>query len=55
MKGNTLIPLAFYWKNQKVKVTLAVGKGKVEYDRREDLKQRQNDRDLRRVTMHGRG
>jgi len=52
VKGNTLVPLAFYFKNQKVKVSLAVGKGKVEYDHRQDLKERQADRDLRRVTMH---
>ena len=29
VKGHALLPLAFYWKNGKVKVTLAVGKGKV--------------------------
>src|SRR5262249_53926065 len=27
VKGNALVPLAFYWKNGKVKVALAVGKG----------------------------
>ena len=26
IKGNTLLPLSFYWKNGKVKVALAVGK-----------------------------
>ena len=36
VKGNTLIPLSFYWKNGRVKVQLAVGKGKVEFDKRED-------------------
>jgi SsrA-binding protein len=51
VKGNALVPLAFYWKNGKVKVTLAVGKGKAEYDKREDLKQREADRELKRATM----
>ena len=51
VKGNALVPLSFYWKNGKVKVALAVGKGKVQYDKREDLKQREADRDLKRATM----
>jgi SsrA-binding protein len=51
VKGNALVPLKFYWKNNKVKITLAVGKGKVEFDKREDLKQREADRELKRATM----
>ena len=51
VKGNSLIPLSFYWKNGKVKVSLAVGKGKAQYDKREDLKQREADRELKRATM----
>ena len=52
VKGNALMPLAFYWKNNKVKVQLAVGKGKVQYDKRETIKERESDRELKRVTMH---
>jgi SsrA-binding protein len=52
VKGNALIPLSFYWKNGKVKVALAVGKGKAVYDKREDLKRRDADRELKQVTMH---
>ncbi len=52
VKGNALVPLAFYWKNGKVKVSLAVAKGKAEYDKREDLKRREADRELKRATMH---
>ena len=51
IKGNALIPLSFYWKNGKVKVTLAVGKGKVQYDKREALKKRDSERELKRATM----
>ena len=51
VKGNTLVPLSFYWKNGKVKVVLAVGKGKAEFDKREDLKEREADREVKRATM----
>jgi len=51
VKGHALIPLSFYWKNGKVKVALALGKGKVEYDKCEDLKIRESDRELKRATM----
>jgi SsrA-binding protein len=51
VKGNALVPLSFYWKNGKVKVALAVGKGKAQYDKRETLKQQEADRELKRATM----
>jgi len=51
VKGNALLPLSFYWKNGKVKVSLAVGKGKAQYDKREDLKKREATRELKRATM----
>ena len=52
IKGNALFPLAFHWKNGKVKVVIGVGKGKVQYDKREDIKKREVDRELKRVSMH---
>jgi SsrA-binding protein len=52
VKGNALIPLSFYWKNGRVKVALALGKGKVEFDKRQDIKERESDRELKRATMH---
>ena len=51
VKGNALVPLSFYWKNGKVKVALGVGKGKAQFDKREDLKKREADRELKRATM----
>src|SRR5215471_21635959 len=51
VKGNALVPLSFYWKNGKVKVSIGVGKGKAQYDKREDLKKRESDREVKRVTM----
>ncbi len=52
VKGNALFPLAFYWKDGRVKVSLAVGKGKVSFDKREDLKKRDSEREVKRATMH---
>ena len=52
VKGNALMALSMYWKNGKVKVSLGVGKGKVEYDKRDDIKKRESDRELKRATMH---
>lgn len=54
VKGNTLVPLSFYWKNNRVKVGLAVGKGKVDFDKREDLKRREADRDMQRALQRSR-
>ena len=54
VKGNALIPLAFFWKNGKVKVSLAVGKGKQLFDKREDLKKRDADREVKQATMRRR-
>ena len=52
IKGHALVPLSFYWKNGRVKVALAVGKGKAQYDKREDMKTRDADRELKRAQMH---
>jgi SsrA-binding protein len=51
VKGNALVPLAFYWKNGKVKVALGVGKGKAQFDKREDLKRKTADMEMKRATM----
>jgi len=51
VSGHALVPVSFYWKNGRVKVALAVGKGKVQYDKRQDLKKREAERDLKRATM----
>lgn len=51
VKGNAIFPLSLYWKNGRVKVALGVGKGKVQFDKREDMKKRDAERDLKRATM----
>ncbi len=54
-KGFTLIPLAFYFKGPHVKVDLAIARGKRQYDKRESIKQRDIERELRqRMKQHSR-
>lgn len=52
VKGHALVPLSLYWKNGRVKVAIGVGRGKQMYDKREDLKRRDTERDLRRALSH---
>jgi SsrA-binding protein len=47
-KGLALVPLKLYFKNGKVKVEIGIGKGKKLYDRRQDIKQREERRDIAR-------
>ena len=47
-KGYTLVPLALYLKNGKVKVSLAVARGKKDYDKRDAMLERAAKRDIER-------
>lgn len=47
-KGLTLVPLRLYFKNGKVKVELALAKGKKVYDKRESIAKRDRQRDQQR-------
>lgn len=47
-KGLSLIPLKIYFKNGKVKVEIGVGRGKKLHDRRQDIKQREERRNISR-------
>ncbi|MDD5311400.1 MAG: SsrA-binding protein SmpB [Candidatus Omnitrophica bacterium] len=53
-KGLTLVPLKIYFKKGMAKAEIALVKGKKLYDRREDIKKRASDRDLRRE-VRGKG
>ncbi len=48
-KGVTLVPLKMYFKSGRVKVLIGVGTGKKQHDKREDIKKRDVERDIRRV------
>ena len=52
-KGYTLIPLNFYLKNGRVKVSLGVCKGKKQFDKRATIKQRDINRDIQREFIKG--
>ena len=47
-KGLTLVPLKVYNKNGNIKVLIGLGKGKKKYDKRETIKQREEERDINR-------
>ncbi len=53
-RGFTLVPLSLYFKHGRAKVELALVRGKRLYDRREDIKRRDADREAERA-MRGRG
>lgn len=48
-EGYSLVPLKAYLNNNKVKILLGVGRGKKNYDKRETIKQRDLDREARRM------
>ena len=48
-KGLTLIPLKMYFKKDKVKVEVGIGRGKKLYDKREDMKLKEDRRDMERA------
>ena len=47
--GLTLVPLSLYFSAGKVKVELALARGKRSYDKRQDLARRDADREVRRA------
>ncbi|MBN1473975.1 MAG: SsrA-binding protein SmpB [Syntrophaceae bacterium] len=47
-KGLSIIPLKLYFKNSMVKVEIGIGKGKKLHDRRQDIKKREERRDISR-------
>ena len=48
-KGTTLIPLAIYFKDGRAKVEIGVAKGKQHHDKRDSIRKKEMDRDLRRA------
>lgn len=47
-KGLTIVPISMYSKDKKIKVEIAIVKGKKKHDKREDIKKRDTDREIRR-------
>jgi len=50
-KGYTLIPLSLYWKSNRVKLEIALAKGKKQHDKRAALKERDWNRQKQRHLM----
>ncbi len=48
-QGYTIIPLSLYWKKNKVKLKIALAKGKKEHDKRDTIKNREWQRDRARI------
>lgn len=47
-KGLTIVPISVYNSRRKLKITIAVVRGKREFDKRETIKKREADREMRR-------
>lgn len=48
-KGLTIVPISVYIKNGKIKTEIGIARGKKKYDKRETIKRRDTERDLRRT------
>ncbi len=51
-KGLTVVPISMYTKGNKIKVEIAVVRGKKKFDKREDIKKRDAQRDTERETKN---
>jgi SsrA-binding protein len=47
-KSLTIVPLTVYNKSRKIKISIALVKGKKKFDKRESIKKRDTDREMRR-------
>ena len=47
-KGLTIIPISVYNKGRKLKIEIAIVRGKKKYDKRESIKKRDTEREIRR-------
>lgn len=51
-KGLTIVPVSVYNKGRKIKIKLAVVRGKKLHDKRETIKKRESERELRRTLKY---
>lgn len=47
--GLTIVPIKMYTENRKIKILLGLVRGKNKHDKREDIKKRDADREIRRL------
>lgn len=48
-QGYTLVPLSLYWKSNRIKMKMAIAKGKKTHDKRDTIKNREWQRDRSRM------
>ena len=48
MEGFTLVPIKLYFSKNKAKLLIGVGKGKKSYDKREALKKKDMNREIKK-------
>jgi SsrA-binding protein len=48
-QGNTIVPLELLTQGRYIKLRIAVGRGKKRYDKRETIKRRQQEREVKRL------
>lgn len=48
-QGYTIVPLSLYWKKNRIKIKIALAKGKKEHDKRDTIKDREWQRDRSRI------
>ncbi|HSI32982.1 MAG: SsrA-binding protein SmpB [Phycisphaerae bacterium] len=48
-KGVTLVAIALYFKDGRAKVEIGVAKGKQQHDKRDSIRKKEQDRELRRI------
>ena len=54
-RGMTLVPVRMHFKNGRVKLTIALAKGKRTYDKRERIRRRETERETRAAIKERRG
>lgn len=47
-KGLTIVPISVYNKGRKLKISLGIARGKKKFDKRQTIKKRETDREIRR-------
>ncbi len=52
-QGYTIVPIAMYWKDNRVKVEIGLAKGKQEHDKRATLKDKDWAREKQRILKRG--
>ena len=52
IEGYTMFPIKLYFKNNKAKILLGIGKGKKQFDKRETIKKRDQEREIRKMVKY---